>query len=48
MGIDISEEYCELAQQRIAQNQSNMVTGFKNVETLRPKAKMEKTQELIW
>ena len=36
VGIDISQEYCDLATERIAKNQSNMAAGFKNVEVLRP------------
>ncbi|MGI9306218.1 MAG: DNA-methyltransferase [Gammaproteobacteria bacterium] len=35
IGVDISEEYCELARQRIANNQSNIVPGFKNISPLR-------------
>ena len=30
IGIDVSEEYCELARERIAMGQSNMMPGFKN------------------
>jgi len=33
VGIDISEEYCELARERIKNLQSNMVNGFKNGKT---------------
>ena len=31
IGIDVSEEYCELTRARIAANQSNLVSGFKNI-----------------
>lgn len=34
IGIDISEEYCLLAQKRLAQNQSNLVAGFRNAVPL--------------
>ena len=33
IGIDLSQTYCDLAQQRIQSQQSNMVTGFKNTRT---------------
>ncbi|MBE8158625.1 MAG: site-specific DNA-methyltransferase [Betaproteobacteria bacterium] len=35
IGVDISEEYCELARRRIANNQSNIAHGFKNISPLR-------------
>lgn len=37
IGIDISREYCDLAEERIATMQSNMADGFKNTKTLRAK-----------
>ena len=33
LGIDLSREYCELAEQRIATLQSNLTPGFKNPKT---------------
>jgi len=40
IGIDISREYCALAEARIAGMQSNMAPGFKNAESLRAGRKM--------
>lgn len=37
IGIDISHEYCELTKKRIAELQSNLADGFKNVKSLREK-----------
>jgi len=32
VGIDISEEYCDLSQQRLDYHQTNLVEGFKNIK----------------
>ncbi len=43
VGIDISRDYCDLAQERIDKMQSNMADGFKNIAKLRAQPKQQAT-----
>ncbi len=46
VGIDLSPAYCQLAQQRIASMQSNLVHGFKNLTPPRAGAKSPQQTEI--